>query len=330
LKVFDQDRLATWIHHDGEAPTYSWGPLRADGHLSVEWPPTVQVGTNFTAVWSWDGLPIVRAFSRRLAEPVEVGGVPYLHDFDEQTVRAFLGLIERPAQVVTLERLVRAAVRHYGDLAPDGRWYLNVEEICIKCFGPAGEVAPQYQHLVLRRAVDAAVSRLVGAGRAERQGNLILVAETTNVSSKVDRALLDRYIDGQAQRLRREASRAWVGSSIVNLPEGWRASPEKVAAWVDVAGTERLPEGELGDHQTWRRGHVRGIALSPEIESALERAAAHLAELGADEAQLAVLRSAAHSADSAHRPLRNSTSSSSPLDLQHDQASDAVKPNGDH
>lgn len=313
LESFDQEHFVTWIHHDGEAPTHSWGPLQRDGHLSVTWPPTIQVGTTFTAVWSWEGHPIVRAYSHRLAEPVEIGGVTYLHDFDEQMVRAYLGLLERPAQVVTLERLVRAAVRHYGDLAPDGQWCLSVEDICAKCFGPSGEVAPQYQDLVLRWAVDAAVGRLVGAGRAARQGNLVLVAETTTSSSQVDRTLLDRYIEGQAQRLRREASRAWVGSSIVNLPEGWRASPEKIATWADVAGTDRLPDGELGKHQTWRRGHVRGVALSPAVEGALERAAARLAELGADPKQLDALHTAAH--------LANPT---------HDPRYDAAEPNGDN
>jgi hypothetical protein len=308
LITFGQDRLVTWIHHAGEAPVHTWGPVQPDGQLTVGWPTTVLVGTLFTAVWSLEGSPIVRAYSRHLSDPVEIGGVTYLHDFDEQMVLAYLGLIERPAQVVTLDRLVRAAVRHYGELAPNGQWCLSAEEICAKCFGPLGEVAPRYADVVLRRAVDAAVGRLVGSGRASRQGGLVLIDETTAVSNQVDRALLDRYIDGQTQRLRREASRSWVPPGVVNLPEGWRASPEKIATWSDVAGTEHLPDGELGHHQTWRKGHVRGSTLSPAIERDLERAARALSELGANPEQLADLLEAMHFTSPLHDPSQDETS----------------------
>lgn len=295
LASFGQNRLMTQIHHEGVPVTYTWGSLLETGHLEVEWPPTVQVGTIFSATWSMEGQPLVRAFSRRLTEPVEIGGATYLHDFDEQMVRAYLGLIERPAQVVTLERLVRAAVRHYGELAPSGQWCLSSDEICVKCFGPKGEVAPEYQSIVLRRAVDAAVLRLVRAGRATRQGPFVLVADTTRLSNEIDRALLDRYIEGQAQRLRRAASRAWVAASVVNLPVGWRASPEKRATWEEVAGTDQLPDGELGPRQTWRQAHVRGEVLSPHIARELERTARAVAELGASPEQLIALRESAQS-----------------------------------
>lgn len=295
LASFGQSKLMTQIHHEGASVTYRWGPLSVTGHLEVEWPPTVQVGTIFSATWSMEGQPLVRVYSRRLTEPVEIGGVTYLHDFDEQMVRAYLGLIERPAQVVTLDRLVRAAVRHYGELAPNGQWCLSADEICAKCFGPQGEVAPEYQSFVLRRAVDAAVMRLVRAGRATRQGPLILVADTTRLSNEIDRVLLDRYVEGQAQRLRRAASRAWVAASVVNLPAGWRASPEKRARWEEVAGTDQLPAGELGPQQTWRQAHVRGDVLSSHIERELDRTARAMAELGASPEQLNALREAVQS-----------------------------------
>lgn len=295
LDAVFQTALVTWIHHDGEVATHMWGPPLPSGHLQVTWPPSVRAGTTFTAVWYLEGHPVVRAYSQLLPDPVVIDGVSFLHEFHEPTALAALGLVERHRQVVTLERLIRAAVRHYGTLAPDGRWCLEVAEICDKCFGPEGEVAPRYPAFILRRAVDSAIQRMVVSSRAARQGDLVLVAESTTSSIRFDRELLDRYLEGRAQRLRSEAARAWVGPSVVNLPTGWRASPEKIASWPEVAGTDRLPEGELGRHRTWRRGHVRGVALSPAIEQALEREVRSAATLGASPEQLERLREAARS-----------------------------------
>ena len=230
LVLVGQDRLVTQIHHEGEATTFTWGPLQQSG-LSVDWPPTVQVGTRFMAVWSLEGKPIVRAFSRRMAEPIEIGGVTYLHEFDEQMVRAHLGLIERPSQVVTLERLVRAAVRHYGEIAPTGRWCLSVEEICSKCFGPTGEVAPHYQNLVLLRAVRLRSRAWSGRAVLRDKQTSFYVSETTNVSSQVDRDLLDRYFEGQAQRLPARRLERGFRRASSTYPSAGATSPEKIATW---------------------------------------------------------------------------------------------------
>lgn len=278
LEIRAQDRVAVRLSHDGEAQQTLWTRMTEGGSVEVAWPLGILPGTTVTASWSI-GTPAIALATRRLAEPVEVGGVLYRHEFNEQVALAALGLLEAPPRVVTLSTLVAAAVRRGGAITEDGRRAMGFDEIAERCFGPAGEVAPTYRAGVLRRAVVDAARRLVRAGQGEIRGALLLLDEAGPGGRGADKELLRRYLDRTNQRLRREVAKHWRSSGIVNLPEGWHASPEKRAEWESVAGTSGLPDVELGEHQTWRKGHIAGGRLPPGVEAELQRAAAVAARM---------------------------------------------------
>lgn len=278
LAAAGQDRLLVVFDHDGVEEFVQWSSLRApDEHLSFEWPLDLRAGTTVEVAWSVGGL-VVRAHSHLLAEPVYIDDVEFTHEFNEQVALAALG--HRTAtQTLTLERLVRAVVRRHGEVFEDGRRCLTVREIVDGCFGPRGEVAPEYERVVLEKAVTQAVLGMARAGRAELSGALVLVDEPTNSENTVDQELLRRFVDSTAQRLRRAASRAWIAPGVVNLRLR-RPSSSKREAWTAVRGTEGLPDTELRPNQTWRKGHLRGGGLAPGVARTLERAQAAVGGLG--------------------------------------------------
>ena len=75
----------------------------------------------------------------------------------------------------------------------------------------------------------------------------------------------------------------------MTLPPERAASWGKLATWGQVAGTGGLPEGDLGTHQTWRKGYVRGGQLAAQVEAALERARRAVVRATGDEATGAVV-----------------------------------------
>jgi hypothetical protein len=273
-----QDQLVVNLHHDSEGQAALWCRQRDDGHLEVPWPLGMLPGTTMLMSWSVGGL-VVNVSTRLMAEPVVVHGVTYRHEFNEQVALAALGLAETTANPVTLHQLVRAVVRRDGEVTEDGCRCLSVDDVARRCFGPSGEVAPAFDTSVLRRAVLNAALRMVRAGDARLERGMIVLADTTPSGQRADRGLLERYVDKVTQRVRREVARHWVPPSVVNLPPSWQASPEKRESWGEVAGTEGLPDTDLGEHQTWRTGHLRGGRLPPLVAIDLERVRQAMTEL---------------------------------------------------
>jgi hypothetical protein len=72
-----------------------------------------------------------------------------------------------------------------------------------------------------------------------------------------------------------------VPATVVNLPAGHRRSEAKKTQWAEVAGTDYLPE-ELEQGQTWRRRHVRGQGIDPNVQAQLKRAKEAIRRLGGD------------------------------------------------
>ncbi len=307
LTAHGQEELLIVFDHDQVQEMKQWSSLvssRERTHLRFGWPPLLRAGTTLEVSWGFANL-VVRAQSQLLAEPEYIDGVEFTHVFNEQVALAALGH-RPPTQTVTLERLVRAVIRRHGAVFEDGRRCLSVDEIVDGCFGPAGQVAPDYGRPVLARAVGQAIAQMVRSGRAQRDGDLVLIEETTRASRAVDRELLNRFVDSTAQRLRRAVSRSWVAPGIMNLTF-YRPSAAKRASWGEVRGTEGLPDADLGPGQTWRKGHLRNGALAADVARSLERASKAAADLGATEEHQAKLAAAVHDHYDQTRPAGGGT-----------------------
>lgn len=284
LEEAHQDRLAVRFLHDGEAETTGWAPLGTDGHLDYEWPSWLRVGTTVWVTWAI-GSRVLRIATKLLAEPWQHGETIYTHEFNMALAMAALGLGQGAAKPLTLRQLIRAAVRHKGAVSEDGRRCLTVEEIVTLCFGPDGQVAPGYHAGVLRHAVVRAVWHMARGGDVEFDGETVFIEDsvTRGRARNVDQELLNQYLNSVTQRVRRQVSRSWVQPGIMNLPPDRSASWGKLITWGVVAGTDGLPDGDLGPHQTWRRGYVRGGQLAPRVEAELERARQAMVKATGDE-----------------------------------------------
>lgn len=293
LEGRDQDRLIVELRHDGEAEQRAWCSPDERGDLSgLTWPLGAYAGTSVRCSWTLATTVLV-CETRLLAEPEEVSGLWFTHEFNLAVALAALEGARRSDRTTALGQLIRAAVRRHGDLEEDGDLSLDLEEVVRFCFGPSGDVLPGYDHQVLVRAVRAAVGAMQITGRARLEGDRVIVASRrTTAGTEVDVGLLRRFAGEAAQRLRRAARRHTVSASVVHLSGGQRHSLEKAAAWADVAGTMGLPEVELGEHETWRVPHARGLVVPAEVAQEVERARAALERRGADGAVLAVLDTA--------------------------------------
>lgn len=294
LETADQERVYVVLDHEGVGEFPQWCsllPTETQTHLSFEWPPLLRAGTTLEVSWGIGSL-VVRAQSRLLLEPEYIDEVEFTHEFNEQVALAALGH-RPPTQSHTLERLVRAVIRRRGQVSDDGRRCLTITEIVGGCFGPTGEVAPEYGRPVLVRVVTQAVTQMVRNHRAERDGDLVLIEEATRASGRLDRELVNRFVDSTAQRLRRAATKSWVAPSVMNL-RFYRPSPAKRESWEEVRGTDGLPDTDLEGHQTWRKGHLRNGVLPPDLLRRLDRARAAAAALGATEDQQSLLTAAVH------------------------------------
>lgn len=290
LEEAGQDKLAVRLLHDGEGEATAWAPLGPDGHFDYEWPSWLRIGTTVWVTWAI-GTRVLRVATKLLAEPWQHGETIYTHEFNMAIAMAALGLGQGAAKPLTLRQLIRAAVRHKGAVSEDGRRCLTIEEIVALCFGPDGQVAPGYHAGVLRKAVVRAVWHLARGGDVEFDGETVYVEDpvTRGRGRNADQELLNQYLNGVNQRVRRQVSRGWVQPGIMNLPPDRSASWGKLATWGQVAGTDGLPEGDLGTHQTWRKGYVRGGQLAAQVEAALERARRAVVRATGDEATGAVV-----------------------------------------
>jgi hypothetical protein len=282
----DQDRVLVIVRHDGEPEQREWVALGDDGHLELAWPLGILPGT--TVRFSWQvATTLLVAVTTLLEVPEEVAGITYHHEFNLALALAAAGATEPGSRTVTLRQLVRAAVRRHGDLTEDGCVALGFDAIVERCFGPSGEVSPGFERAVLRRAVVAAAAGMAATGAVRLDGDLVLLSpRLTEAGRRADAELLARFVEASRQRLRRHAQRHWVPPTVVNLPPSWRRSAAKDAEWSAVAGTEGLPDTDLAPNQTWRRGHVRGQVMSPEVSAELERVKRSLTRLGVGETDL--------------------------------------------
>ena len=280
-----QNQLAIRLRHDGMPPSPgTWAAIGHDGHLDFEWPIGILPGVTVRVLWPMQQT-VITAETRLLPEPELVSGIPYTHEFNLRVALAGAGVAEAGSPTVSIRQLVVAAVRRHGAVTEDGVLVLTIDEITTYCFGPDGEVAPDYQPTILRRAVEAAVTQLVVAGAASRRpGGLVAVEEAhSNARRRVDRDILNQFVEATKRYLRQKISKHWVPPTIVNLPEHHRRSAAKDESWVSIAGTDGLPLRPLAPNQTWRRGHIRGTYLPAEVTDELDRTRQKLVDLTEDD-----------------------------------------------
>ena len=301
LYTVGQDRILVRLRHDGDRESRAFSRLDGGGHLTAVWPLGAWAGTTVRVTWAL-GATVITGETRLLAEPELVGDITYTHEFNLAVALAAAGLAERVSRTATIGQLVRAVVRRHGTVTEDGRLALPVDDVVMFCFGPHGEVAPGYGPAVLRRAVLATVGAMSATGIAAFEAGMIVVSERiTGAGRRADSDLLSRFVDVQRRRLRRAAYRHYVPATAVKLPSGHRRSESKEAQWAEVAGTDYLPE-KLPEGQTWRRRHIRGQRMDPDIEAQLRRAKDAVRSLGGDEDVTASLDNALanpHAPDSA-------------------------------
>jgi hypothetical protein len=282
LHTVGQDQILVLLRHDGDPESREWSRLDGEGHLTTQWPLGAWAGTTVRVTWALDAT-IVTGETRLLGEPELVGDVTYTHEFNLAVALAAAGLAERVSRTATIGQIVRAVVRRHGAVTEEGRVALPVDDVVMFCFGQHGEVAPGYGPPVLRRAVLSAVGAMSAAGIATLEAEMIVVYERiTGAGRRADLDLLSRFVDAQRRRLRRAAYRHYVPATVVNLPAGHRRSEDKEAQWAEVAGTDYLPE-ELTGGQTWRRRHIRGQGMDPDVEAQLRRAKEAIQRLGGGE-----------------------------------------------
>jgi hypothetical protein len=282
LHTVGQDRILVLLRHDGDPESREWSLLDGEGHLTVPWPLGAWAGTTVRVTWALDAT-IVTGETRVLAEPELVGDIAYTHEFNLAVALAAAGLAERVSRTATIGQIVRAIVRRHGAVTEDGRAALPIDDVVTFCFGPRGEAAPGYGLAVLRRAVLSAVGAMSAAGIASIEAGMIVVSERiTGAGRRADSDLLSRFVDAQRRRLRRAAYLHYVPATVVNLPAGHRRSEDKEAQWAEVAGTDYLPK-KLAEGQTWRRRHIRGQGMDPDVQAHLRRAKEAIRRLGGDE-----------------------------------------------
>jgi hypothetical protein len=281
LHTVGQDQILFLLRHDGDQESREWTLQDGEGHLTARWPLGAWAGTTVRVTWALDAT-IVTGETRLLVEPELVGDITYTHEFNLAVALAAAGLAERVSRTATIGQIVRAVVRRHGAVTEDGRVALPVDDVVIFCFGPSGEAAPGYGLPVLRRAVLSAVGAMSAAGIAALEAGMIVVSDRiTGAGRRADSDLLSRFVDAQRRRLRRAAYRHYVPATVVNLPAGHRRSEDKEAQWAEVAGTDCLPE-ELAEGQTWRRRHIRGQGMDPNVQAQLRRAKEAIRRLDGD------------------------------------------------
>ena len=249
--------------------------LGEDWHITFSWPPDLPAGTKVTAAWVVNQ-PLVLLSVNRLEAPVVVEGVEYVYEISDAAVRRERGLLS--ARPVTVLQLVLAMVRAHGELTDDGRRILGFTEISSLCFGPNGEIVPRFTEETRHRAVVAAAHRLVADGIGQIVRDLLIVRSTTQrVAShprrKLDHEIRARFLGSMVGRLSGVCRLHWVVPGVVNLPDGWNPSDEKIRGWDEVAGIDGMPSGDLQPGQTWRRGHTRAggeAAIADELEKIAE------------------------------------------------------------
>lgn len=252
--VLAGDQVDVLLVHDTDRRRM---PVKREGTrlYGIEWPwschPGIVLHGNIES-----GMSVVKVRTEAAVPPIRIEDAELRFETNVAVYRHEMRIAELSPDekrgVLTLTELIHRAFRNRGRDHGDGTRALMLSELTAIVLGPAwrpGESRPIAEALARMR---------LGSDGAD----FLWHPRVTEITRLSDRSLLKAYVEASPdRRLTRIVRRHWVPMHLREIPDGWRASPDKL----DTYTKERhqngmhgvLPE-ELPTGYTWVEPHERG------------------------------------------------------------------------